>query len=378
MEDLFFAVKLALQKLFKYYAKGTPQMGMLLISAQLIDPFRMLRLFRKWDKAMNNIPEDVPFYSTQCKEALLTYVENQCWAKHGCVPVNKPETVSSSNLIPSAMASGSGQSSVDPYDLSSDDEEYFTPNSVAERTPGWSGCATHLSTAARLYPNSPPEAPGNRGLINPNLNHSHSDPMEISRPSSILDISEWWHKPEETRSEYADISNVARNLFSIIPQVDGVESSFSLGLDVIGWRQSKTTGETVCKKVVLRHLVRANHGILAGDDPALDLTHKENDSEMKKEAEETRLHTMAKVHDFLEMWQGSQNLCATQNESQAENKQLTAVGYISDMEIIIQASWSLFLHDGAAAFKLSERSPLPTALSSKDLPGGRTQRSNVR
>jgi len=103
-----------------------------------------------------------------------------------------------------------------------------------------------------------------------------------------------------------------------------------------------------------------------------------NDSEMKKEAEERKLPTMAKVHDFLEMWQGSQNLCATQKESRAQNKQMTAVGYISDTEEIVKSSWSLFQHDGVAAFKLSERSPLPPALSAKDLPGGRTQILNVR
>jgi len=99
---------------------------------------------------------------------------------------------------------------------------------------------------------------------------------------------------------------------------------------------------------------------------------------MKKEVEERKLHRMAKVHDFLEMWQGSQNLRATQKESRAHNKQMTAVGYISDTEEIVKASWSLFQHDGAAAFKLSERLPLPPALSAKDLPGGRTQILNVR
>jgi len=57
---------------------------------------------------------------------------------------------------------------------------------------------------------------------------------------------------------------------------------------------------------------------------------------------------------------------------------MTAVGYISDTEEIVKASWSLCQHDGAAAFKLSERSPLPPALSAKDLPGGRTQIINVR
>jgi len=82
---------------------------------------------------------------------------------------------------------------------------------------------------------------------------------------------------------------------------------------------------------------------------------------------------MAKVHDFLEMWQGSQNLHATQKESRSQNKQMATVGYISDSEEIIKASWSLFQHDGTAAFKLSERSPLQPALSAKNLPGGLTQ-----
>jgi len=86
---------------------------------------------------------------------------------------------------------------------------------------------------------------------------------------------------------------------------------------------------------------------------------------------------MAKVHDFLEMWQGSQNLRVTQKESQAKNKQMTAIGYISDTEEIVKASWSLFQHDGAAAVKLSETSPLPPALSAKELPGGQTQILNV-
>jgi hypothetical protein len=71
---------------------------------------------------------------------------------------------------------------------------------------------------------------------------------------------------------------------------------------------------------------------LAGTDPELDTTNTAIDSEMKKEVEEKKLHRIAKVHDFLEMWQGSQNLRAMQKESRAQNKQITAIGYISDME----------------------------------------------
>jgi len=117
--------------------------------------------------------------------------------------------------------------------------------------------------------------------------------------------------------------------------------------------------------------------ILVGHNAALDTTGTENDLEMKRQAEETKLHRMAKVHNFLEMWQGSQNLCATQKESCTQNKHMTAVGYISATGEIVRASWSNFQHDGAAAFTLSERSPLPPALSAKYLPGRQTQILNV-
>jgi signal recognition particle GTPase len=56
----------------------------------------------------------------------------------------------------------------------------------------------------------------------------------------------------------------------------------------------------------------------------------ENDLDMNKMADERKLHRMAKVHDVLEMLQGSQNLRPTQKESRTQNKQMTAIGYISD------------------------------------------------
>jgi hypothetical protein len=145
---------------------------------------------------------------------------------------------------------------------------------------------------------------------------------------------------------------VARDIFSIIPCGVGVKVRFSLGRDGIGWRQSTTTGKTLRKKVVIKQFARANTGILAGTAPQLDTTNTENDPEMKKEAEERKLHRMAKVQDVLDMWQGRQNLCATQKESCAQRKQMTAVGYISDTEEVVKASWSLCPLDGAAAFKL--------------------------
>jgi hypothetical protein len=62
---------------------------------------------------------------------------------------------------------------------------------------------------------------------------------------------------------------------------------------------------------------------------------------------------MAKVHYFLDMWHGSQNLHTIQNESWIQSRKMTAAGYISDAEDIVKACWSFFQHNGVAAFKLS-------------------------
>jgi len=76
-EDLYFAVKLAQQKLSKYCVEGTPTMGVLLISAHILDPFRKLRLFREWDKGKHIHPKDETSYTTQYQEAFFEYVENE-------------------------------------------------------------------------------------------------------------------------------------------------------------------------------------------------------------------------------------------------------------------------------------------------------------
>jgi len=206
------------------------------------------------------------------------------------VPVNKLETVPSSNPPPSAMASGLSQSSFDAYDLSSDDEEYLTPNNVAETTPGRSDHAPRLLTATRLYLNSMPEAPKNWGQLNPNLNDYHSDRMEISSTFWIPDITDWWRQQELTHSMYTDLSNVAGDIFSIIPHGVPMEASLSLGRDVIAWRQSKTTGKTLRQKVVVRQFAQANNVILVGTDPELDTINTDNALEMKKEVEDRKLH----------------------------------------------------------------------------------------
>jgi len=64
-EDLVSAMKFGWQKRLKNYASVTPMTGMRLIKARIFNPFRKLWLFRKWDKGMDNHPQDKTFYITR-------------------------------------------------------------------------------------------------------------------------------------------------------------------------------------------------------------------------------------------------------------------------------------------------------------------------
>jgi len=114
--------------------------------------------------------------------------------------------------------------------------------------------------------------------------------MAISSTFWIPDITDWWCRQKETHSKYPNLSNVANDIFSIIPHGVGVEATFSLGHDVICWRQSKPTGKTLREEVIARQFARANTGIVAGDNPVSDMTNTENDLEMETEVEERKLH----------------------------------------------------------------------------------------
>jgi hypothetical protein len=95
--------------------------------------------------------------------------------------------------------------------------------------------------------------------------------------------------------------------------------------------------------LVVRQFARANRGLLAGNNQILDPNSTDNNMELKKQVEEKKLPRMAKVHHVVEMWPGSQTLRATQQASRTQNKQMTAVGYISDTEEIIKASCQTFI-----------------------------------
>ena len=79
---------------------------------------------------------------------------------------------------------------------------------------------------------------------------------------------------------------MAHERFSFIAHDVGVEASFPLGRDIIGWRQLKTTGMTPRGNAIVKQFAQANNEFLAGGDQAMANKNTENDSKMKKEAEE--------------------------------------------------------------------------------------------
>jgi len=161
MEDIYFTVKFARQKLPKYYAQVTPTTGMLLISAYSLDPFRMLRSLSKQDKGMHLDSQDKTSYTTKYHEAFLKHVENEYCAKQRLLPDSNPEGVPNKILFSSEINSRYGESFNDLYDSSTDVEEYLMLKHEAETIPGHSDLAECFLTAASLYLNSPPESPQN-------------------------------------------------------------------------------------------------------------------------------------------------------------------------------------------------------------------------
>jgi len=108
---------------------------------------------------------------------------------------------------------------------------------------------------------------------------------------------------------------VEGDIFSIIPGRVGEEASFSLARDVTGCQQSTTTSEARCEMIFQSQFAPANNGISAGNIPSLHTTEPENNVELKCKAAARQLGQIAKIDDLLAIWQGSQNLCATQKKS---------------------------------------------------------------
>jgi hypothetical protein len=75
-EDIFCSVKFAQWRLSKKYTEVTPSTVLLIISANILYPFRKVRSFRKWDKGLDINRQDKTCDTTQYQEAGRKDVQN--------------------------------------------------------------------------------------------------------------------------------------------------------------------------------------------------------------------------------------------------------------------------------------------------------------
>jgi hypothetical protein len=125
--------------------------------------------------------------------------------------------------------------------------------------------------------------------------------MDVHSTFWIQDITDWWQQQHRTHSKYFALSIVGRNIFSRIPHGVGVEISFSLRRDVIGWRQQKPKGETLREILLQGSLLEPIVGFWQALTPHWIELKQRKTRKSRWEAEERKLPRMAKVHEVLEM-----------------------------------------------------------------------------
>jgi hypothetical protein len=184
-----------------------------------------------------------------------------------------------------------------------------------------------------------------------------NDPEEITASFWYPDVAGWWMKQERRMGDYQDLARMARDIFSVMPHGVGVEASFSLGRDVMSWRQSRTKGETLQQKVVVRQWARSNDGFLP-DEIRTSVDGESLDDERGKKEDE-KLNQLASVRDFLIFKKESDNLRKMQKKLKGKDVAVSGMGYISDEDDGKEEHGSGIDHDGKRAFGKDSREKRP-------------------
>ena len=143
--DIHKAVRCARTKLRKYYAKVTPETGLILILATMLDPFTKGQIFEGWDKEMGVGSGDQTSYSRQYSDAFLDYWEKQ-YVDIDMANIGKAKDVER-QPIPRTEKSIRRIYLLD----SSDEEDDCQIQETIQCTPRTSSRKSHLMQQARQY-----------------------------------------------------------------------------------------------------------------------------------------------------------------------------------------------------------------------------------
>jgi hypothetical protein len=356
--DIRRGMRAARKKLSSYYAEVTPESGLLLILAHMLDPYRKTRTFQVWDKRAGVDPNSSDSYTWQYKKAFLNY-----WDQHYVTKIIESTSQNSDN----AKSSDKTQLSDTPsepsnlaYTFDSDSDDNQSLSALPTTTPRRTSRRENLLRIAHQYLDNSRVDPASFGQTNPGGDDTDGDtnPDLASGCFWSASVAAWWKHQVTHVTEYAPLSQMARNIFAVMPHGVGVEASFSLGRDVIGWRQARTSGATLQQKVVVRQWARSNSGQLA--DASIDrLT--QNDAAAKAKAEQLKLRKLASLTDFLYWSKKSQQFRSAQKVLEKEGRK-RGKGYISDEEEFFPTTWDQFEDNGIGAFDdyLSNKRPAMT------------------
>ena len=308
--DVRRTVRASHKKLQCYYSEVTPESGLLLILAALLDPFRKTKTFRTWDAGMNIDPKDSESYTAQYTEAFIDYWE-EMYVVPQCAPKSRKEDLDSHETksdMDSAMFDSSTSRSASPdvayFRERSDDfaDSSGTP-ACPPITPARVLPQDRLMEVARKYIKSVNADPAALGQHPPKTDNLKSEnPQELTAAFWKPDVAAYWQEHEDSCTEYAPLARMARDVFSVIPHGIGVEASFSLGCDVLGWRQCRTSGDMLQKKVIVRQFSRSNPGILAGAD--IGLPNNATAAQNEQKEEDKKLLKLAGISDHIHFRRG--------------------------------------------------------------------------
>ena len=135
-------------KLQKYYSKVTPETGLILILATILDPFTKRQIFEAWDREMGMDPEDQASYSRQYYNAFLEYWEQ----KYVNIEDENKQKEKQKGKEEDEDRSNKGKSIRRIYLLdSSDEEDDCQITEKIQTTPRTASRKSHLMQQARQY-----------------------------------------------------------------------------------------------------------------------------------------------------------------------------------------------------------------------------------
>jgi hypothetical protein len=109
--------------------------------------------------------------------------------------------------------------------------------------------------------------------------------------------------------------------------------------------------------------VRASNWILAGNCAALHTTETRNDFKLKKDAKEIKLHRIAKAYDFWRCSRAAKTYLRHRWDLTPKTSKWQPEDTFHIWKISAKVSLLNIQYLGAAVCKLSERLPLPPAMS---------------